>query len=264
MNSVLASELESVALELADAARTSILPFFRQESLTVDNKAEASWDPVTEADRQAEKSMRAILSNRRPDDGILGEEFEPVPSASGLTWVLDPIDGTRGFLCGAPTWGVLIAVSSESGPIFGIVDQPYIGERFAGGFGKCWMEGPLGRRDLRARSGKCLEQATLATTYPAIGTEAECLAFRRLADRALLVRYGLDCYAYALLAAGQIDLIVEAGLKPFDVHAPIALVRAAGGIVTDWKGREAHGGGRLVAAATESLHALALAELGDV
>ncbi|MDE0111135.1 MAG: inositol monophosphatase family protein, partial [Albidovulum sp.] len=239
----------------------SILPYFRQEFLEVESKEENSWDPVTAADREAESAMRKILSSRRPNDGILGEELEPVEGKTGLTWVLDPIDGTRGFLCGAPTWGVLIAVAAEKGPIFGIVDQPYTKERFVGGFGRCWMDGPSGRRNLQVRTGKSLERATLATTYPEIGTKAECAAFRRLADRVLLVRYGMDCYAYALLAAGQIDLVVEAGLKPFDAHAPIALVRAAGGIATDWNGNAAHAGGRMVAAATESLHRVALEEL---
>ena len=261
VQSLLESELESVALELADAAGAAILPYFRQATLVADSKDENSWDPVTAADREAELVMRDILASRRPEDGIIGEEFEPVQGTSGLTWVLDPIDGTRGFLCGAPTWGVLIAVSGESGPMFGIVDQPYIRERFVGGFGKCWMDGPLGRRNLRARTGKSLPQATLATTYPEIGTRDESRAFHRLADQVLLVRYGMDCYAYALLAAGQIDLVVEAGLKLVDVHAPVALVRAAGGIATDWNGGEAHLGGRMIAAATETLHRLALETL---
>ena len=182
-----------------------------------------------------------------------------------MTWVLDPIDGTRGFICGTPTWGVLIAVSGENGPIFGIVDQPYVKERFVGGFGKCWMEGPLGRRELRVRSGKSLRQASLASTYPEIGTKVESEAFRRLADQALLVRYGMDCYAYALLSAGQIDLVVEAGLKPFDVHAPIALVRGGGRNSNrlERRGRRMEAV-RLIAAATESLHRLALEELNRV
>jgi histidinol phosphatase-like enzyme (inositol monophosphatase family) len=254
-------ELWSVARALADAARAAILPYFRTTDLAIDNKGDGGFDPVTAADRAAEKAMREVLAGRRPGDGVLGEEFGAREGTSGLTWVLDPIDGTRAFLSGTPTWGVLIALSDASGPILGIVDQPYIGERFFGGFGEAWLEGPQGRRQLAACGPRPLGQAILFTTFPEVGTGAEEAAFRQLSDKVRLTRYGMDCYAYALIAAGQVDLVVEAGLSAYDIHAPMAVIEAAGGVVTDWKGGPAKDGGRVLAAANRDIHAAALAVL---
>ncbi len=250
-------ELWSVAERLADAAREETLRHFRARSLTTESKSE-DFDPVTVADRNAEALMRAVLEECRPEDGILGEEFEPKHGTSGLTWVLDPIDGTRGFISGTPTWGVLIAISDDDGPFLGLIDQPYIGERFMGGRGRSVLEGPQGSRPLSASGTTSLADATLFTTFPEVGTSAEAAAFRRVASKVQLTRYGCDCYAYALLAAGQIDLVIEAGLKAFDIQAPIAVIEAAGGIVTDWEGKPAHDGGRVLAAATTELHASAM------
>jgi histidinol phosphatase-like enzyme (inositol monophosphatase family) len=205
--------------------------------------------------------MRAILARRRPEDAILGEEFGTTPGTSGLTWVLDPIDGTRGYLSGTPTWGVLISVRDAEGPLFGIIDQPYIRERFEGGLGRAQMQGPMGESALGVRSPRPLSQAILFSTFPEVGTPDEAAAFRRVAGQAKLVRYGTDCYAYALIAAGQIDLVIEAGLQAYDVQAPIAVIEAAGGIVTDWQGRPAHDGGQILAAANRAIHAEALALL---
>ena len=202
--------------------------------------------------------MRAVLARERPEDAILGEEYGAQAGTSGLTWVLDPIDGTRGYLAGTPTWGVLVAVADAAGPVWGVIDQPYIRERFSGGWGTAAVEGPSGAAPLRTRPARPLEEAILLTTFPEVGTEGERLAFRRVADRARLVRYGTDCYAYALVAAGQVDLVIEAGLQPYDVHAPIAVVEAAGGLCTDWEGGPAHGGGRIVAAANAEVHRAAL------
>ncbi|HVG47665.1 MAG TPA: inositol monophosphatase family protein [Rubellimicrobium sp.] len=222
------------------------------------------WAAALAAFRAAERAMRAVLARERPEDGILGEEYGSKPGTSGLTWVLDPIDGTRGYISGTPTWGVLIAVSDAEGPIFGIIDQPYIGERFCGGLGEASVVGPLGTLGLRTARPRPLAEATILTTFPEIGTPEEHRAFRRVADRARLVRYGMDCYGYALLAAGQVDLVIEAGLQPYDVQAPIAVVTAAGGVATDWEGRPAHNGGRLLAAANPELHATAMALLAGL
>jgi len=257
----LRAELISVANELADAARAETLAHFRKAGLDAENKLATGFDPVTVADRAAEERMRAILARRRPDDAILGEEFGAQAGSSGLTWVLDPIDGTRAYLSGTPTWGVLIAVKAGAGPVFGLVDQPYIGERFAGGFGHATLTGPRGCEVLRTRGARPLSGAILFSTFPEIGSDDERRAFDALAAQVRLTRYGTDCYAYALVAAGQIDLVVEAGLQPYDVQAPIALIEAAGGIVTDWRGRPAHGGGRILAAANRQIHAAALAVL---
>ncbi|KNG92707.1 histidinol-phosphatase [Pseudaestuariivita atlantica] len=250
--------MRDVAHAMADAARGAILPHFRATGLTADNKDDAGYDPVTVADRAAEEAMRAILADARPDDAILGEEFGTRDGTSGLTWVLDPIDGTRGFVSGTPTWGVLIALADATGPVYGLIDQPYIGERFEGGGGIARMAGPMGARALRTRDTATLADATIFTTFPEVDTPADAAAFARVADRCRLTRYGMDCYAYALLAAGQVDLVIEAGLAAYDIQAPIAVIEAAGGIVTDWQGRPAHAGGTALAAATPDLHAAAM------
>lgn len=255
------ADLIATAHELADAARVATLAHFRRSGLTAETKETQRFDPVTVADRESEERMRAILARRRPQDGILGEEFGATPGQSGLTWVLDPIDGTRGYLSGTPTWGVLISVRDAGGPIFGIIDQPYIGERFEGGFGRAEVNGPAGRALLQARAARPLAEAIVFTTFPEVGSAEEGAAFRRVSAQARLTRYGMDCYAYALVAAGQIDLVVEAGLQAYDVQAPIAVIEAAGGIVTDWTGGPAHEGGRILAAANREIHAEALALL---
>jgi histidinol phosphatase-like enzyme (inositol monophosphatase family) len=258
-----ADEIVSTAAELADAARVATLRHFRAAGLSADSKEDGRFDPVTVADRLSEDMMRAVLARRRPQDGILGEERPSVQGTSGLTWVLDPIDGTRGYLSGTPTWGVLVAVADASGPIYGLIDQPFIGERFEGGFGRSEVTGPMGRFGLRTREARPLSEAILFSTFPEVGTPEEGAAFRRLVPQVRLTRYGMDCYAYALIAAGQIDLVVEAGLQTYDVMAPIAVIEAAGGIVTDWEGRPAHQGGRVLAAANADVHAAALAVLNS-
>jgi myo-inositol-1(or 4)-monophosphatase len=263
VNAETAARLVATAHRLADAARAETLRMFRSPDIHPDNKAQKGFDPVTEADRASERAMRAILAEARPEDAILGEEFGAQPGSSGLTWVLDPIDGTRAFISGAPSWGVLIGVTDADGPIYGLVDQPFTGERFEGGLGISRLTDRQGQRELRSRGGVTLAQATLMTTYPEVGSAEEHAAFRRVADRARLTRYGLDCYAYALVALGQVDLVIEAGLQAYDVVGPIAVVQAAGGVVTDWQGGPAHGGGRILAAASPELHAEALALLAQ-
>lgn len=256
-----AADLIATAHALADAARAATLLHFRSAGLTADNKEVARFDPVTVADRLSEEQMRAILAHRRPGDGIHGEEFGKLEGTSGLTWVLDPIDGTRGYLCGTPTWGVLISVRDAAGVVYGIIDQPYIGERFEGGLGRAEVNGPMGRAMLKTRPARALSEAVLMTTFPEVGTAEEGAAFRRVAPKTKLVRYGTDCYAYALIAAGQIDLVIEAGLQAYDVQAPIAVIEAAGGVVTDWQGRPVLEGGQVLAAANATIHAEALALL---
>ncbi len=256
-----AEEIVATAHAAAEVARVATLRYFRTDALEAASKSDAGFDPVTAGDRGAETAMRALIEARRPQDGILGEEFGTTPSRSGLTWVLDPIDGTRGYLAGTPTWGVLIGVLGANGPLYGIVDQPFIGERFSGGLGAAAYAGPHGTSTLATRPARALSDAVLFSTFPEIGTAAEAAAFARVAEGTRLVRYGMDCYAYALLALGQIDLVIEAGLHAYDIVAPIAVVEAAGGIVTDWTGGPAHGGGRVVAASCPDLHRAALDRL---
>ncbi len=246
----------------ADAARPVTLRYFRGTDLSTENKADGHFDPVTRADREAEQAIRAVLRDIRPNDSVLGEEFGPTTGTSGLTWVLDPIDGTRGYISGTPTWGTLISVRNASGPLLGIIDQPYTGERFVGGFGRAELHRNGSTSPIRVRPAPRLGDAILFTTFPEVGTKDEGAAFGSLAGKVRLTRYGIDCYAYALLASGNIDLVVEAGLQAYDVQAPIAVIEAAGGIVTDWRGRPAHDGGRILAAASADLHAEALRVLG--
>ncbi|SDE50808.1 histidinol-phosphatase [Limimaricola pyoseonensis] len=259
-------DLVATAHAMADAARPETLRHFRADLAAEDKTApdEAGFDPVTEADRAAERAMRAVLAERRPDDGVVGEEYGAQAGRSGLTWVLDPIDGTRGYISGTPTWGVLIALCDEDGPFYGLIDQPYIEERFEGGLGQARLSGPRGERALTTRAPRGLDEAVLMSTFPEVGSPAERAGFEAVAARARLTRFGMDCYAYALLAAGQIDLVIEAGLNAYDICAPIAVIEAAGGVVTDWQGGPAYAGGRVLAAANRAIHAEALALLREV
>ncbi len=257
----LSETLWPVAEALADIARVETLRHFRADGLEATSKETARFDPVTVADRAAETAMRALLAQMRPQDAILGEEHGAQAGVSGLTWVLDPIDGTRGYLSGTPTWGVLIAVCDARGPILGVIDQPYIGERFMGGLGRAQMLGPQGPRALKSRDPRALNEAILFSTFPEVGTPDERAAFERVSTAARLTRYGTDCYAYALLALGQIDLVIEAGLQSYDICGPIGVIEAAGGIVTNWQGGPAHQGGQVLASANAQIHAEALAKL---
>ena len=264
LNQTATANLVRVAHALADAARVETMRHFRTAIATMDKNAPGTrFDPVTIADRASEQAMRAILAVERPDDGILGEEFGTTPGTSGLQWVLDPIDGTRGYISGTPTWGVLISVADDTGPLYGIIDQPFIRERFEGGFGIACVTGPMGEVPLRTRAARPLADAIILSTFPEIGTAADLAGFRAVASRAKLTRYGMDCYGYALLAAGQVDLVIEAGLLPYDVQAPITVIQAAGGIVTNWQGGNCAQGGRVLAAANAAIHAQALELLRD-
>lgn len=252
------ADIIATATAMADAGRPIALSYFRGAGQAVENKLRDGFDPVTKADKEIELAFREILAQRRPSDGILGEEFDDVPSKSGLTWVLDPIDGTRAFISGTPTWGVLIAVHDGTQPVFGIVDQPFTGERFSGGFGVSQLAHNGQQRALGVRKCDSLDQAILFTTMPQIGDEHETARFDLVAAECKLTRFGMDCYAYALLAAGQIDLVIEAQLNPFDIQGPLAVIEAAGGIVTNWQGGPADQGGQVVAAGDPRVHAAAL------
>ena len=257
------AECRDLAMALADAAREETLRYFRQRNLGADNKRVEGFDPVTEGDRAAEAVMRGLIEKHRPDDGILGEEFPAKASNSGLTWVLDPIDGTRGYISGTPTWGTLIALHDGTKPVLGVIDQPYIDERFWGGFGTAEVCGARGTLSLATSSVRNLDDAIIFTTFPEVGSSEEAAGFAAIAGHCKLTRYGMDCYAYALLAAGHIELVVEAGLQAYDIQGPIAVIEAAGGIVTGWTGGPADQGGRVLAAANPDIHGAALAILKD-
>jgi histidinol phosphatase-like enzyme (inositol monophosphatase family) len=235
----MSDELLSFAGELADAARATILPYFRAAHAIEDKGAKngAVYDPVTEADKAAERAMRTLIEARYPQHGILGEEFDEKPSQDGHLWVLDPIDGTRAFIAGLPLWGVLIGLVREGKPTIGVIDQPYIGERFRGWPGGADLHTRDGVRPLRVRDCAALGEARLATTDPALFAGAETAAFEAVRGQARLIRYGCDCYAYAMIAVGGLDCVIESGLAPWDAAALVPVVEGAGGSVTDWRGK---------------------------
>lgn len=239
--------MRDAALEMAAAAGDAILPHFRS-ALAVENKAKTGFDPVTEADRAAEAAIRKVIERRFPDDGIIGEEFGSEREKADRIWVLDPIDGTRAFVLGLPVWATLIGVMERGDPLFGLMHQPFIGETFLG-----WGDHAVIRRGgtetaLSARPCATLADATLATTTPAMFSGEERIAYDRVEAAAKTVRYGTDCYAYALLAAGLNDLVIESGLQSYDVAALIPIVRGAGGKIASWDGGAPDAGGRIVAA----------------
>ena len=243
---------------LADRSGRAILPYFRK-TLAVDNKAEAGFDPVTAADRAAERVIRDMLGERHPEHAILGEEYGAREAASPYTWVIDPIDGTKAFITGMPVWGTLIGLRHDGRAIMGLMDQPFTGERVWAGPDASFSRLSVGRaRRIATRECRKLEDAVLATTSPDLFGDAEREAFGRIRARARLTRYGGDCYSYCMLAAGHIDLVVEAGLKPYDIMALIPIIERAGGRVTTWDGKRPEDGGRIVAAGDPRLHAAAM------
>ncbi|WP_421790236.1 inositol monophosphatase family protein [Hyphobacterium sp.] len=248
------------AHRLADAAGAAILPHFRNLQ-TVANKATEGFDPVTIADKAAETAIRELIDIERPEDGIRGEEFPEKTSQTGWSWTLDPIDGTRGFIAGTPTWCVLIALAFEGKPVLGLIDQPHTGERFSGLGAEGFLRTRAGRNPLAASSIATLADAILATTDPYLFEKDQAEAFARVRRGARLTRYGMDAYAYGLLAAGGVDVVVESGLDLHDLHALIPVVKASGGVISDWKGGEDFRSGNLLAAATPALQAEVLALL---
>ena len=252
-------ELTEFACRLADASGRAILPHFRSP-LAVHNKAnEGAYDPVTQADRGAETAIRELIGKTYPDHGIFGEEHGYEAGASPLTWVIDPLDGTRSFITGALHWGTLIALFDGQQPLLGVVDQPYTRERFTGNRLGAFFTHSDQKRKLVTRQCDQLSEAVLYTTSPDIlAKDFELPAFRRLSERVRLVRYGGDCYSYCMLALGYVDLVVESGLHPYDVQALIPIVEQAGGRMTCWDGESANNGGRILAAGNSHLHARAM------
>ena len=239
---------------LATASGETILPFFRTSLSIEDKSANRDFDPVTEADRAAEAVMRRLIKANFPQHGIVGEEFGNENTDAEYVWVLDPIDGTKSFIAGFPIWGTLIALLHKDMPVFGMMHQPFIGERFSGDNASTRYQGPSGERRLAARRCASLKEATCYTTSPLLMNEADRSAFARVQDAARLARYGGDCYSYCMLAAGHLDLVVETELKPYDIAALIPIVTGAGGIITTWEGEPAHHGGRVVAAGDPRVH----------
>jgi histidinol-phosphatase len=255
-------ELEDFALELARTAGGIAQAHFRR-SFTIENKSATGFDPVTSADRAIERVLRASIVERYPQHGIVAEEEGERAASSDYTWFIDPIDGTRSFMTGSPLWGTLVGLTHRGVPVFGLLCQPFLEEIFFGAPSGSWLIKAERRDRLKARVCTTLANAVLACTHPNMFAGASAAAFDALAARCLLNRFGGDCYNYAMLAAGFIDLVVEAQLKPFDIVPLIPILEGAGCVVTDWQGRRPMAGGSVVAAGTAELHAAARAVLAE-
>jgi histidinol phosphatase-like enzyme (inositol monophosphatase family) len=254
--------------KLADVAAETILPFFRTALQTHDKSAGGMFDPVTEADRAAEAAVRHLIQKTFPHHGIIGEEFGPVQSGAEYVWVLDPIDGTKSFISGLPVWGSLIGLLRNWCPAYGMMVQPFTQERFYGDGRSATWRGPgfghqITERKLATRRCPDLAEATLMTTSPLLYSCDRLNMFRRVESRVRLSRYGCDCYAFAMLAAGNVDCVIESNLKPYDIVALIPIIEGAGGIVTSWGGGAAAKGGDIVASCNAVLHDQALRLLGS-
>ena len=261
-----AVDIEAFVAELAKASGEAIRPFFRTHLAMRDKSGGAAFDPVTEADRAAETTMRQMIMATFPAHGIVGEEFPDHKPEAEFVWVLDPIDGTKSFISGLPTWGTLICLEHNGQPAYGMMHQPFTRERFAGDGARASWAGitPQGadiQQPIHTRPCAALADAITMTTSPALMKPEERERYGRIEAAARLSRYGGDCYSYCMLASGHVDLVIEAGLKPYDIAALIPIVTGAGGVVTTWDGGDASNGGRVVAAGDPRMHEAALALL---
>ena len=248
--------------QLASASGDAILPFFRTSLGVEDKGSAAGFDPVTAADRAAENAMRALIKQNFPAHGIVGEEYGNERVDAEYVWVLDPIDGTKSFITGMPAWGSLIALTRNGEPVYGMMHQPFIRERFAGDGGAAQYRGPAGERALNVRPCAALSDAMLLTTSPRLMNDADGAAFRTVEQVVKLSRYGGDCYAYCMLAAGHLDIVIESGLKDVDIVPLIPIIEGAGGAVAAWDGGPANRGGSVVAVGDRRLLEPVLALLG--
>ena len=245
--------VKNALLDATRAASRITLPAFRS-GLSVDNKEQMHFDPVTQADKEAELTIRAVIEENFPDHTIIGEEFENKITDSAFSWIIDPIDGTRSFISGIPMWGTLIGLAHKNITFAGIMTQPFTGETYLGLPGATIFE-HQGVEQLTKTSGVTkLENARLFTTTPSLFEGKKATAYNELETKVRLPRYGCDCYAYCMLAAGHADLVVETELKIYDIAALIPIVRNAGGVITNFEGNEPDDSGNIIAAASPQLH----------
>jgi myo-inositol-1(or 4)-monophosphatase len=252
-----AVDFEAFVERLANVAGEAVMPFFRTTIGVEDKGKKGAFDPVTAADHAGEAAMRQLIKATFPSHGIIGEEFGSESEDAEYVWVLDPIDGTRGFITGLPSWGTLIGLCKGGTPVYGLMSQPFTKERFWGDGGSARYKGPLGERKLRVRSCARLEDAVMSSTSPRLFEGKELKVFEATETAVRHTRFGGDCYAYCMLAAGQIDLVIETGLKPYDIVALIPIIEGAGGVITTWDGGPATKGGRVIAAGDKRVHAAA-------
>lgn len=263
MDSSKIEEFSQFALELAEASRLETLRHFRQP-VKIDNKLDSGFDPVTEGDRAGERAMRALIEKRYPEHGIFGEEFGIKEGTAPFRWVLDPIDGTRSFIAGTMTWTTLIGLEFEDKPIIGVMDQPYVGESFLGTPEGSYELHKGKRRKLTVNPAVDLASALGTTTsINTYDTPRRAAFLARMQARLRTMRYDGDAYFFSLLAAGHVDVALDAQLQPYDIVALIPIIEGAGGIVTTWDREPARNGGDIIAAASEALYEEALALFDD-
>jgi myo-inositol-1(or 4)-monophosphatase len=252
-------ELTNFAISLANASATAILPFFRRNA-PIDIKAGPVWDPVTEGDRAGERTIRQLIEQQYPDHGINGEEYGIKEGRSGFTWMLDPIDGTRAFVCGMPTWATLIGLNYEDRPVVGLMNQPFVGDMFYGSPEGAWLDHRGHAQPIRTRSGVALTNAAIGTTAPELyRDQRDRAALDRLMHKAQLTRFGGDAYFFAVMAAGHIDIAMDANLQAYDIAPLLPIVSGAGGAYAEWNGGDAAQGGNVITAGSRALLDEALA-----
>jgi inositol-phosphate phosphatase / L-galactose 1-phosphate phosphatase / histidinol-phosphatase len=244
------AELVALAHSLADAARPIAQRYFRTQ-VEIDDKSDLS--PVTIADREAETVMRELLTKHVPAHGVFGEEHGAVRTDAEYVWVLDPIDGTKAFITGLPIFGTLIALLHHGRPVMGIIDQPIQKERWFGVEGE---RSTFNGTPISVRACGDLANAYMYSTAPNMFNGTELKRHEALAERVKLFRWGGDCYAYGLLALGHVDLVVESSLKLYDYAALVPVIKGAGGLITDWQGKELdmHSDGAVIAAGDPAMH----------
>ena len=246
------ARIEATLLAAAEAAAAHTLPLFRT-GLAVDNKLSAGFDPVTEADKGAEKVIRSIIAEAFPDHAIIGEEWGTT-GESRYTWIIDPVDGTRAFISGAPVWGTLIGFAIDGVATAGLMSQPFIGETFLAVPGHSRYERGGLTQPNRVSGLADLGPARVFTTTPKLFNTPEYLRKWHAVEAATrLQRFGMDCYGYALLASGHADLVIEPYLNTYDIAALVPIIREAGGAIACWDGSEPTAGGNVVAAASQAL-----------
>ena len=259
-------KLIAFANRLADASGAVIRPYFRQRIEVVHKPGRAPFDPVTEADKGGERAIRAIIDRERPEDGILGEEYGEKPGSNNLRWILDPVDGTRAFITARHEWGSLIALEDHEVPVLGILDQPVLGERFIGVNGRSFLVEGDKRTPLKVRECAQLKDAILCATDPSqYFSEEQQAGFARVKAQVRMTRYCGDCYLFAALSLGFVDIIIEANFNRWDVAALIPLVEGAGGIITSWDGGDCRDGKTILACGDKRVHeeAIKLLKNGD-
>ena len=255
-------KLLDTAVSVAESAGPIALRYFRNAVHVEDKSGGRAFDPVTRADKEVEANIRAELERHFPSHGILGEEEAERESDSPYRWVIDPIDGTRAFISGVPAWGILLGLTFDQACLAGVMHQPYLAETFLGSAEGAWLRRAGTEQAIRTSQTNEIASAIVYCTHPSTFENAEDRQkFEQVAKKSRMMRFGGDCYSYCLLAHGQIDLVIEGSLKPYDIIPLIPIIEGAGGVVTDWQGGDASRGGLIIAAANPELHTQALETL---